>query len=499
MATNVQLENASYLLTLSDSATYGLDPSQLNRLGMPMVTEQFLMPWRRNFHPPSGRSVGNRECDLTLYVRGTSMDDLIINYRQITDVLEQAHAYWDPASPGMGDRAYLSVQLGAMTNTVIYDVLGGTLDMADFAQDILLANAASPLYVAARLHLTLKPYGRQQALTSVTSSVIKNGGGISATDPIAMIAATTTGEVPLPVKLTLQPDASSPYRRAIIARKAKGNSSNMPFLLNTNAASGAGTTYPGYTVARTVEGPAAATATTTGVAAAIGGSVMRLQTGSGTPTTFILDYTITKNVGDWAGRYRALLRTDVISHTAGATNVGTLQWALTQGGSSGDTIALNATVSGIGATVDSMVDLGYLDIPRLDGMINSYRFRVKIIATANDTPSTIDADALYLIAADEAVIDLEWNVSATGGTFAVFDDITEPRPAAYVLNSSGDYLPLRPTEYVRTPLYLEPSRPNQWGGLLFLDTATGAWYAGHNTSYTFTLKFDYYPLVNLFR
>lgn len=424
------------------------------------------------------------------------MDDWVVNYRQITDVLEQVHAYWEPSNPGIGDRAYLSVQLGAMTNTMVYEVLGGELDVGNFAQDILTANASSPLFIAAKLHLTLKPYGRPQAMTTVTSAAVKNGGGVSASGAVYVMPATVTGEVATPVRVTVQPDSSAPYRRGIFFRKTHGNASNYIFDFNTDAVSGAGTTYPGYTVVRDVQGTLA-TATTTGVAGAHGGSVLRFtQTSNAASGSINLTYELTKNLPDMAGRYRGLLRLDQVSATAAAV----ITWALTHGGASGDSITENATVSGLAPSSDAVLDMGYITIPKLDGAINSYKWRVRIKnSNSLGQPVNIDIDAFYLVPVDEAMADIQWTVSATGLSQTVFDDLTEPRVPTYLLDSSGDYVANRPQEYLRTPMFLEPGRANLWGGLLFGATASGNWYAAHDLTDTFTFKFDYFPLVNHFR
>ena len=477
MSLLVRLYNSSLVADLSDSTVYGIREGQ-GSLGWPDMQRVYAEVWGRGFHPPVGQSAGNRPAELSLLVRGTSLDDWIANWRNVDRILRDAERYWDPQHQrgAYGDRAYLDVQLNGMTLVTTWDVLGGDFPASAVFRYLMTVTTA-PVYNEAPLSLMLFPFARSQALSQVASGTLTNGGGVAGAAGTYLLAA-PSGDVETDLRVAIKMAAGVDYRRAILARRTRGNPNNFVFEWRCEAGS------------YTDSGLGAATA----VAAAQQGNVERYANDVNPFLTFAL----TNHLADHYGIFRVFLRVDVLSGADAAT----MTFALTYGGSNGTDITADlGTITPGAAFTDGMVDLGVMYIPHRSGPLNqaltSFSFRIAFVGGGGGV-YTLDTDAVYLVPIDEQVLDVELGSNSATQDQLVSDGL-QPDPSTYLLNSSGDLQAQTIATNQDDPFTLLPDLTSLWCVLLFESASVSSGPRGHNLADTFTLDFQYHARYALAR
>lgn len=487
MSLDVRLYSSNgYLLLLSDSDVYGIREG--SALGMPATTEAYAAVWGRGFHPPVGYSYGNRVANLTLKVRGASLDGWVTNIQQLQQTLLDAREYWAPAdgeeSGRAGAQAYMRVQLNGMTNVTEWDILGGIADASALFRYTMTVTTA-PTFVDVPLTLLLKPHGRPQQRTRTVSGTLNNGGGTGGTADAYTLSA-PAGQVAMPLRVAVQSAAGDTFRRVLLGRKTGGNVANFIFALECETG-----TYTGYTVTD-IEVQGDLTSSNQAVAAAHGGNVRRFAHAAGSGTNVpLLQWTINDNISDFYGTYRVLLRVD-----QGLTNI--TSFRLTYGGSAGTDIANAAVTVSSPNRTDYFVDLGRMTIPHRGSggrnALSRFDFTLQYTYT-NAGANNLDLDCIYLLPIDGPVLDIEFSAEASAQDQLVSDGLL-PAPETYLLDSSGNIQPELQTVNADGQFTAKPQEDSRWFPLLLRGTGTGQ---THDLTDQLTLEFQYFPLYELVR
>lgn len=455
MAVSMKLSNAnsSYELT---ATPYGVLPGTL---GGPVLNEVYAPQWGRGHHPLIGHSYGNREITLNIQLSGTSIDVWSTNYRNLQAVLRESRNYWESG----GERGYaatLTVQLGAATNATVFDILTGTMpDMAVLLSTFV--NVAAAFVLSFPVKLTCKPFGR--GASTITSSGTVNAG----TTPF--VIAAPLGDHEAPLRISWQPKAVAPGR-LMMARRTRRNSSNILWPLS--AAPG---TYSAYTV------KSLATASGGGVVGVYipetsGAAAASIIRGGATNTVGssgreLLRFTLTANLADWRGRYRALLV------SSGGLAAFYPVFALGWGGASGDKILNAYGTSYLAEQIPMVSDLGVIEIPdnaapatqALDTYQMTLYWKTSAVGIALGGASGEKGSikALYLLPIDEQLLDVGTsNITATGDIWTA--DGLAPQPSLYMTDASGkvqtDAMRVRSEPFQPTVV---PGVDNYWYSLMF--------------------------------
>lgn len=488
MALDVRIHSSNgYVVQLNDSTLYGLREG--SSLGAPAMTRVFAETWGRGHHPLAGHSFGNREATLIHHLKGTSLDNWIVQYRQLEQILLDVQEYWAPRDGGIpgrtGARAWLSVQLNGMTNATVFDLLGGHCDTGALFRYSMTVTTA-PAFIDVSTSLVLRPFGHPQTRTRTVSGTLNNGGGTGNTNATYTLTA-PAGDVPLPVplRLSFQSAAGDGFSRVLIGRKSTSRVANFIFAFHCETG-----TYTGYTVTD-VEASGNFSLSNVAVAAAHGGNVLRItHTATGADTNAnIIRITINDNLADFYGTYRVILRVDT-----GNTNVS--DFSLTSGGASGTDIANAAVAKIIDGTAsfsnsDFLVDLGKLVIPHRAAP-DAYtlgEFSFVIRASMANAAFTADLDCIYLLPIDEEVADIGLSAAASAQDQIVWDGLA-PIPAKALLDSSGDRQPETFTDNADTGFTLTPGVDNLFCVLVLDETSAPT---HHDLTDQFTLAFEYFP------
>ena len=489
MALTITLSDGTTTATVSASP-YGIRYGGL-RLGNAERNRVFSQPWGRGFSPLAGVTEYNRQCEIDIWIRGTSLDDWGTNYRALAALLKRTQDYWK-TSGERGAACLLSVQLDGQTNATTYDVLAGEFDAANVAQPSM-QNTAAPYLSNAQLRLTLKPWGRPAAELTTTSATLTNGGGTSGGGTTAMshIITSPAGTQDAPMRVTWQGgNAGLGYGRVIMGRKTRGTVANFiaDFRAETTVSTTGQSTYPGYTVGLI---GAAGYGRTRVVDAAAGNGVFMRYTKLGAaavPTAQPLMNWGIDSASDFHGSYRVFLKFST------AVNASQITLSLGYGGDSATWLASTPPITGVIVNPETLLDMGTITIPvqGIGATVGQAPFWITLLASSTSAVSgqISGIDELYLIPSDEEYLDVR--VSATGGDKIVMDDLS-PRPSAYVADSAS--LAKRTVDIVqRTPLRAVPGEDNLWVALVLSTTGTTAFRLTDN----YTLKFDYLPLYDQF-
>lgn len=472
---DIRLYNTTYLIFLT-----GTDAHDLNfggALGMPQAQRVYSEAWRRGFSPLTAIDYRQREATLSLQLRATSQDDLITTFRQIEEVLLDVRDYY--TSNGLeGDKAVLSVQRDGQTYPIEYDILDGELD-ASAVFDAPIARTA-PRQTAVPLTLRIKPFGRTQQLSSVTSGTLNNGGGTGNTNAAYTLTA-PNGDVPAPVRWTFQSAAGDTFRRIIAGRKSIGNMSatdTFQFAFNCEPGTGPGyTVTSGQSVVGTLE------------ASAHNSSVARIASAVGTASqamTAFANIEITSGLPNYYGRYRAYLRVD----RAPASMIQSAR--LTYDGASGEAITAAAVdpTPPSGTTADYLMDMGVVEMgpafSPLDQTRNSFKMRLSYAKGQMDSATHWDADCLYLLPIEET-FDGELSAAAPAQDQLVVDAL-QPQGVAYTMDASGDLQAEIVTPFTNTLFTAQNNLPSRW---FFLSVSTTN--MNHNLTDQGTIKLAYFP------
>lgn len=467
----ITLYNSTYFLRLD--ADY--DVRFGSALGAPEARTIFSEPFGRGFAPLAAVNYGNRTAPLSLRIFGTSQDDWIVQSRQIHNLLNDAERYQQSGGSD-GDQAFLSVQFGAMTNAIEYEVLRGDLKDDGFAQPSMTITGA-PYLIDVPLVLVLRPFGRPQALTSTLTSAL------TLKTDYAYTTSGIPGDRETPLKLTLQLQPGDTMGRALVGRRTANNLSNFHFALEAEP-----TTFPDYQVSATGSGTTYAVVSST---AAHGENLARITwtaTGLGVGATgsFSLTWTLTAHLEDQRGRFAVFVNMPV-------RNAGFTTAQLSYGGSSGDRLLLNAI-----APVSGLNYLGIIDIPAMDTPpstpLQSMKLRLTGYTSGASVQFTVaDIDNLWLMPIDEQYLDVPFS-TVTAAADQLVDDNLSLMPSLSVVDSSGDAKDGLFTNPIDSRFTLKPGIANGFYAITARTTSSGL-------DLTDSIKFglDYWPQYDLFR
>ena len=416
----------------------------------------------------------------------TSLDDWIDNYNNLAGLLRDAK---DRRS-----EAYLAVQLNGMTNTTIFDVLGGEIPDAQYF-DVPMKNTSAPHAAFRTVTLYLKPYGRNQSLTEDTSGTLNNFGGASSVSP-AYIQTSPVGDRETPAKLIWQP--STTWRWVWIARRTRGNVSNFIPVLQCEEG-----TFTGYVVTD-IDASGSIAYAPAAVANSVGGNVGRVTyTATATVTNNpLIEWEINDNLPDFYGRHRVLLRIDDAVNSADNT-ITTLKFRLRYGGDGTAYLTAKGEVD-ISGTDDlgsfpCVLDLGVIEItePPDGAIMTSFKFELDI--TIQDaTTVTIDLDCITLLPCDEFMA-FAYLSAVSGSQDKLILDAMSAYPA--FLLDTGDVAQPETfsAESLLPPPYVQPGTDNLWIAVFGEGAISGEQYLGSSEANTYTIKLQYFPLYDLAR
>ena len=483
MALSLRLSSsAGIVCDLTDGTNYDVLPGSM--LGARQTSRIWGQTWGQDYTALAGVSEQMRQAAFIIQVKGSSLDNFTQNVHNLMYLLDEAQEFWAPKDGGTigrsGARAYLTWQLAGMTNGTEYDVLGGSFDPSRLEHT--LTRTSAPQLNGVPLTLFLRPFGRPQVLTKVTSGTLNNGGTASDTYTLPSVS----GDVRSPVRVTFQSAAGDDYRRIILGKKSKGRVANVPWGIEAEGGSGLSTAWE--VTASAIGGATFANVANT---SARGGNVLRLtQSTAGAPASAEIQVTLKSNIADLYGDYRVFLRIENQPVANTITGV-----RLDYGGASGDSRVgvANTATAAFGSTGGKhLVEVGRMSIPYPDapqGAQTDFRFTVSVgLVSTTAVPLTVDLDAIFLLPVDEEVADIELSGSATAQDQIVMDHIGSPEPSIYKLNSSGEisYQTLQPNMAGR--FWLPPQTPSRWFGLMLNSTLLG-----HDLTDQFTLAFEYFP------
>ena len=487
MSLLARLYNGSILVDLHDTTSYGIrEGSSLESLAHQVV---YAEPWKRGYQPLVGTSLLNRTISLVVRVKGTSLDNWVVNYQALAQTLLDTQAYWesvaDPKAAPEGARAYLAVQLTGMTSAVEFDVISGTVEAGALFRWTMALHTSAPVLVDVPVTLTVKPLARPQQRTRTTVSLLNNGGGVSAADGTYTLSA-PLGNLPAPLRVAYQSAAGDVFQRIILARKVGGALSN--FVWGLNCELGAATNY----TVTNIEASANFALANVAVATAHGGNVLRLTKSVAAQDTNapIIQVSITSHVRDFYGKYRVFLRLDAISLAANCS------LSLTYGGASGTDIVNTASADLPVTASDFLMDMGTMNIPHRVQPLNSglSTFDFTIRGTLAATGGTIDFDCIYLVPIDGQLLDVQYNADITA-QYQVVSDNLAPNPLTYLLSDTG-LVQANATTVKADTRFEAPHQEDSLWLCLILRAGTPNL---HDLTDVFGLAFDYYPLYAMVR
>jgi hypothetical protein len=484
MAYHVELADSNDLIDLAASPYKVMPGSQL---GMPAFDLLFSSPWQRGYQPLVAYNVRNRTPKLVLTITGTNHDDVIDNYNRIAAMVRNANE--------RSDDVVLRVQMTGATYTTVFDVVAAMLpDMQMFQFTTHLESASGvPTLLGVELDLHLRPYGRAEQLTAVTSSSITNAGGTAGGTKVYSQAADLTTVRNTPARLTITP--ANDVRALVYGRKSTGNPANFIPVLNLQESA-----HTGYTVTD-IEASASLAIADVSVGGAESGGVSRISYTASSAVALAGTHrvTINDNLLDWYGRYLVGVRLDSMSGS-----LDTLQLQLRYGGTGADIANPAVDLSTLTLT-DSIVWLGTMAVPHRAGpaevAITEFNFELWG-AFQHGSNRTIDANSVVLVPIDEAFGYLTLSANSSAGDGVVVDGLPMVPPPPYVVDSTGVLQPelVTPgTSGVPGGGYTQPTiEPDAaaWFVLLFEQAPLATYQAGHNLADTFTVKLEahaHYP------
>lgn len=482
MSLNIDIYNASFFLQLDVTTDYGFAYGA--SLGVPESERVFSRPWGRGFSPLVGVNVGNRTAQFTVRLRGTSLDNWIVNYRQLREILRDAERYNE--SDGVdGDRAYLSVQLNGMTYPTEFDIISGDFDAGDAIGSHSMTRTSAPILVEAALSLVLKPFGRPQALVSSASGNLTNGSS-------SYTVSAPAGDREAPARMRLASGASPSGIRVIMARRTRGNVANFIYTIECETG-----TYSNFIVSD-AETSANFSLSNVADAAMSGGSKLRLaHTATGTDADAdIIAAVITDNIPDFFGKFRVLLR---FAGAVSATNVTHLGITSRMGGTGASSSVDNTLFALSGSYVaGDTIDLGVVTLPVSEtaptgahsgGSLPALWLRGSFANAAFN----LDLDCIYLVPVDEQIIDVQ---TAAGNEIAILEsDDLEGYHRLYTLQTTtfdSDNTQLKVN--ADSGISLKPGVANLFICWTFNGATTTKVGNLDLTVVTNTIKLDYFPL-----
>lgn len=433
------IQNGSLYAELQDADIYGL-------------TDQSALPSRNASRVWSQTATGfrdvlatvrhaNRDLKLVANLFGTSVQDWVDNQHNVEDILLDAEKFW--ITDGQeGARAYLYLESnGSGSLPIVYDVMAGQLHTpAQFGFNMAMDDP--PIYNNGEIDLFTTHWGRSPTTTIEESINLNNGGGVSGSSPAApgaYLFNLPEGQVKTPVRLTYAPATGDLIRRIIFGTKAQGIPSNFIFDLDCEAGTNKGNGT--YDVVDISIVDASITITPNRVVpGAHRGQEYRVESdSSGTPLSQykLLRWTIKKNINDFKGTYRVILRLDSSTNPSNKFTSMFLTY-----GSTGNRITLpTVNFPTITTKTDTLVDLGTMTIPDVDWPADRvppnfiFELAVNISAVANT--QSVDFDCIYLIPLDGIQGDITLSAISVSLDQLVFDNLAN-EPDVFLVDSAGD-------------------------------------------------------------
>jgi hypothetical protein len=517
-------------LNLNDFAGgYGIDWSAA--IGHSDIRRTITKPWQRGYDPLSAVSWGNRVIKLPLHFGGTSLDSWSQNYQCVRNILAESERWY--ASNGTdGAQTWLAVQLNGQTNPLVFDVIGGDIDIDSGPQKYFgptMASTTSPKLPSTPVILFCRPFAHPQAQQNISSTTLGNGN--NQTYPTNYTQPTALGNWEPPARFSITPN--SDYNMLIVARRSQGNVANFiwPYLANTSSARTGYTTSVGaFTGPSTTSYPwypgAANTPTftnTAGVTASYMGTVSRWS-GNYNNTNWIAatyTFTVSGNLIDQIGNHRVIVAFS--SNSFSTYGLGSVGCQLTYGGTDGRAVALpTSTYFPGGANFYNtsfgqfILDAGVLPVtfPQT-GTPGQFKFCVHIwglpinAGASGVAQNLLDVDAVFPMPLDEQQFQYHAAYTLTGGTGVTFTDMTANTtfvkddisllPSFTNLDTAGDQ-----TGRVLVPDYdsgrfLMPLAPSRWFPLWWRYSGGGTTTVSISNFYTgtSTLNIRYTPLFEV--
>jgi hypothetical protein len=506
-------------LNLNDYTNgYGIDWSAA--IGRSEIRRTITRPWQRGYDPLSAVSWGNRVIKLPLHFGGTSQDNWSQNYQAVRNVLAEAER-WYTSQGSDGSQAWLAVQLNGQTNPVVFDVIGGEVDLDSAPQKYFgptMVSTTKPRMPVTPVTLFCRPFAHPQATQSLSSTTLTVGNSQTGKTPFYLQPAILGNWEP-PARISINPNAA--YAFMVVARRSQGNVGNFiwPYLFNTSTArTGYTTTSVGFTTPKgynpalypwgTAGATLGATLTNVAVVASNVGTVSNwsvpIATGIGTWVQAGYQFTVSGNLIDQIGNHRMIVS---INSNSYLTNVG---GQLMYGGTG--TYANRTTVNpivttAIGGYASSgsrvMLDLGVLPVsfPQT-GTPGSFTFIIdlwgQMYANAPASPTNVlQVDAVFPMPLDEQ--QFQFRGEDTGGAFSNFsassylvkDDISLLPSYTNLNGTTGDQNANLIVPDYDSGRFLMPLAPQKWFPLW--------WGTGSGLDYTSTatLNVQYTPMFEV--
>jgi hypothetical protein len=522
-------------LNLNDYTNgYGIDWSAA--IGRSEIRRTITKPWQRGYDPLSAVSWGNRVIKLPLHFGGTSQDNWSLNYQAVRNVLAEAER-WYTSQGSDGSQAWLAVQLNGQTNPVVFDVIGGEVDLDSAPQHYFgptMVSTTSPRLPVTPVTLFCRPFAHPQATQSLSSTTLTVGNSQTGKTPFYLQPAILGNWEP-PARININPNAQ--YGYLLMARRSQGNVGNFiwPYLFNTNAHTGYTTTATsGYAIpkgASTSSYPwyLAATATVTftnvgSITASNNGTVSNWSvpnaTALGTWAIAYYTFTVTGNLIDQIGNHRMIvsIKAPVTAGTQSLTNIG---GQLMYGGSglyagvgTGNAIVTTPIGGSAGVTGPVMLDLGVLPIsyPQT-GTPGSFVFTIclwgQLVANAAFTPTNVLAiDCVFPMPLDEQQFQFRGDYNSATSRYGPFaassqflkDDISLLPSYTNLNGTTGDQNPDIIVPDYDSGRFLMPLAVQKWFPLWWnpqVNTAGNTNTGGLDYTSTATLNVQYTPMFEV--
>lgn len=505
-------------LNLNDFAGgYGIDWSAA--IGHSDIRRTITKPWQRGYDPLSAVSWGNRVIKLPLHFGGTSLDSWSQNYQAVRNVLAESERWY--ASNGTdGAQTWLAVQLNGQTNPLVFDVIGGDIDIDSGSQKYFgptMVSTTSPKLPATPVILFCRPFAHPQAQQSLNSPTITLGNSQTGKTPF-YLQPTALGNWEAPARFSTAPSVA--YRYLTVARRSQGNVGNFiwPYLFTTNHPTTQYTTaignYAGQTSVTTTSGWSVTNtvfaASNSGyVADAVNSGAIAAGTTYGATWTF----TVSGNLIDQIGNHRMMA---LVRGLNNANLAAQYYLQMAYAGPSGTTVYLpevsldaagTAIISpSLGTTISSLVDIGVLPVnyPQT-GNPGAFKFTVSV-RSQNTSVGNIAAgtavlrlDCVFPMPLDEQQFQFRnGNTSTstfTANTSLVKDDLSLI-PSYANLDTAGDQTTAIVVPDYDSGRFLMPLAPQAWFPLW--------WNSGYATlgaavdfASTSTLNIKYAPLFEV--
>lgn len=365
---------------------------------------------------------GNRQIDLMLMVEGTSVDDLLDNFKNAQLMLERSALYFTSGGT-QGAKATLTVKLDGATNTSVFEVKHGHLDSGNWATK--WTTVKFKLVEGAACRLTCAPFAVESAVVTSTNNNQANSG-------ISITQSSVRGDVnDFPLKITISPDqAHSLNLHLWAARRTRGTPANFIHKMEGEVAA-----YTGYTTSDIKDAARLSYAAQAAVGTASNDAFGRWTYLATAGHQVVLRCAITANYADNYGAFRVWVR----FKNASATASHVLQ--LKYGTVTSPTTALSTVTVQADATVWAMADLGVINWPDVQvpaGVaVSTLVFELYHTFASSGGTASLDVDYFLIVPVDESYIDLDvGSVAAAAGDIIVIDGTSLP-PSIYATDSGG--------------------------------------------------------------